>query len=175
MEKSYNVIAVKLLDALRCGYGLNQAMRKVEIEKSELAICLNRNPELAKLVSERFKITVESLSQDEPNTQNALDEEELREKARKLGIRYAGTLGIEKLKAQIEAVEAKTQPAPANPEPNAPTPDANAAADDAGANANDEGAGNDKTGQDEPNTQNADNTNGAADDAGAGKVGGDGE
>lgn len=177
MEKSYNIIAVKLLDALRCGFGLNQAMRKVGIDKSELAICLTKKAELAKVVSERFKITVESLNQDEPKTKNALDEEELREKARKLGIRYAGTLGIEKLKAQIEAAEtAATQPAQPNPEPNTPAPDANGAADDAGANVNDDGgAGNDPTGQDEPSTQNADNPNGAADDAGTGNVGGDGE
>lgn len=168
MEKSYNIIAVKLLESLRCGYGLNQAMRKVGIEKSELAICLTKKAELAKLVETRFKITVESLSKDEPDTQNALDEEELREKARKLGIRYAGTLGIEKLKAQIEAAEANAQPK--DPEPNTPIPDANGAADDAGAAA-DDGA----KGKDEPDTQNADNANGAADDAGAGNVGGDGE
>ena len=103
MEKSYNIIAVELLGLFRCGYGLEQGCAKAQINMSELAICMRENTELNAIVCRRFDITVDKL--ENCPTMPTDDEIALREKARRLGIKYAGTMGVAKLKQAIEAAE----------------------------------------------------------------------
>lgn len=143
MDKSYNIIAAELLDLVKTGWGITQACRKLEINNSDLVVCLNRNAELATAVKERFNITADGLS-----IKTNKDEDErakLRARAEQLGLKPHSQLGVAKLKKLIETAEAEI--AGKNKQPDAPqvadeTPkDTDVpAADDNSENPNDDAA-----------------------------------
>lgn len=104
-KKSYNVVALDLLKMYKQGVGLHQGMRKAGITEEELALCMDKNKELAKCVENKFNITVAQIQEKKDNSVSELDA--LREKAAKLGVKNSALMGAEKLKLRIEEKEAE--------------------------------------------------------------------
>ena len=105
MEKSYNIVAAELLDLIKQGYGITQAMRKIEITNSELVICLNKNAELARFCKDRFNIEADGLA---VKTEQGEDEKaQLRARCEQLGLKPHTQAGVAKLKKMIEEKEAE--------------------------------------------------------------------
>ena len=105
MEKSYNIVAAELLDLIKQGYGITQAMRKIEITNAELVICLNKNAELARFCKDRFNIEADGLA---VKTEQGEDEKaQLRARCEQLGLKPHTQAGVAKLKKMIEEKEAE--------------------------------------------------------------------
>lgn len=158
MDKSYNIIAAELLDLVKTGWGITQACRKLEINNSDLVVCLNKNPELAAAVKERFNITAAGLT-----IITNKDEDErakLRARAEQLGLKPHSQLGVAKLKKLIETAEAEIaaknkQPAPVQPDAETPKDPAQQDAADSSGIPND-GADPENTGAAVPPADNTD-------------------
>ena len=105
MEKSYNIVAAELLNLIKQGYGITQAMRKIEITNAELVICLNKNAELARFCKDRFNIEADGLA---VKTEQGEDEKaQLRARCEQLGLKPHPQAGVAKLKKMIEEKEAE--------------------------------------------------------------------
>lgn len=105
MEKSYNIVAAELLNLIKQGYGITQAMRKIEITNAELVICLNKNAELARFCKDRFNIEADGLA---VKTEQGEDEKaQLRARCEQLGLKPHTQAGVAKLKKMIEEKEAE--------------------------------------------------------------------
>ena len=144
MEKSYNIVAAELLDLIKQGYGITQAMRKIEITNAELVICLNKNAELARFCKDRFNIEADGLA---VKTEQGEDEKaQLRARCEQLGLKPHTQAGVAKLKKMIEEKEAEL----------AAAADANTGNPD---NQPSDPAQTDKT--DDESTQNTDNSGNA--------------
>lgn len=149
MEKSYNIVAAELLDLIKQGYGITQAMRKIEITNAELVICLNKNTELARFCKDRFNIEADGLA---VKTEQGEDEKaQLRARCEQLGLKPHTQAGVAKLKKMIEEKEAELAAA-ANAQPAEPVVPSNPAADADQTQTN-------KT--DDEKAQNADNSENA--------------
>ena len=126
MDKSYNIVAKELLDLVKSGYGITQAMRKLDINNSDLVVCLNKNTELASVCKDRFNVTVDGLALKTNQTDD--EKAQLRARAEQLGLHPHSQLGVAKLKkmiedkeAEIAAAEAAANVNPADPQtPNNP-------------------------------------------------------
>lgn len=135
MEKSYNIVAAELLDLIKQGYGITQAMRKIEITNAELVICLNKNAELARFCKDRFNIEADGLA---VKTEQGEDEKaQLRARCEQLGLKPHTQAGVAKLKKMIEEKEAELAAAAdaASDPDEQPVADESAAADNS-ENAN---------------------------------------
>ena len=102
--KSFNIISAELLDMVKSGWGIHQACRKLEINKSELLICLNKNKNLADFCKERFKITPDGTGIKTDSDESELAK--LRARAEELGLKPHSQIGLKKLKKLIDEAEA---------------------------------------------------------------------
>lgn len=135
MEKSYNIVAAELLDLIKQGYGITQAMRKIEITNAELVICLNKNAELARFCKDRFNIEADGLA---VKTEQGEDEKaQLRARCEQLGLKPHTQAGVAKLKKMIEEKEAELAAAA---DAAASDPDEQPVADESAAADNSENA-----------------------------------
>ena len=126
MDKSYNIVATELLDLVKSGFGITQAMRKLDINNSDLVVCLNKNAALANVCKERFNITVDGLAVKTDKTDD--EKAQLRARAEQLGLNPHSQLGVAKLKKLIEEKEAELAAA-ANTQPAEPVAPSDPAAD----------------------------------------------
>lgn len=117
--KSYNVLAARLVDLIKNGTGLNQALRAVGLEKKDLPACVEKKPELKKMLKDKFRYDVDTGDYDIPrnasdenagvqtqdSTKTNIDINALRERAAALGLKPHPQMGVKKLMAQIQAKE----------------------------------------------------------------------
>lgn len=119
--KSYNVLAARLVDLIKNGTGLNQALRAVGLEKKDLPACAAKKTELKKMLKDRFRYDLDIGDYDIPrrgSDENAgvqtsgatisndqIDINALRERAAALGLKPHPQMGVKKLMAQIQAKE----------------------------------------------------------------------
>lgn len=154
MDKSYNIVATELLGLVKSGFGITQAMRKLDINNSDLVVCLNKNAALANICKEKFNITVDGLAVKTTKTDD--EKAQLRARAEQLGLNPHSQLGVAKLKKLIEDKEAElAAAADANTNPGDPaTPSDPDASQDQTTKTDDE------NGQDHDNSENTNNQDG---------------
>lgn len=154
MDKSYNIVATELLDLVKSGFGITQAMRKLDINNSDLVVCLNKNAALANICKEKFNITVDGLAVKTTKTDD--EKAQLRARAEQLGLNPHSQLGVAKLKKLIEDKEAElAAAADTNTNPGDPaTPSDPDASQDQTTKTDDE------NGQDHDNSENTNNQDG---------------